>query len=334
MIPCPIKRQGVPLEVLGERHGPPSKTDEEGHTPMRNAPSSVADHSEGINSPVTLPDGAPVLRNTVAFGDFVPRHPVAPPPASPSTQYTIVPTPAFEIKIPPPEERKGKGKQARVDTPTIAKCNRCGNPHTSKCWYSDKDCYNSCQGLHLGRCYKEGTKPGMEARKPGTGDKGKGRADDRPEWNRRGLNDEAQRYANQHPEAEQAWRGRTNVRKPGDKEGLKESDTTQAPTLSIGRQPGRQVTQCSVCNKPHKGDCRYQAQDKCKVCKGFYPGVYKERKYGQVRCPTQLKTGRYLPRQTAPATSANPTLSPATSANAIPVKDSANPTPCLQTRFL
>ena len=39
----------------------------------------------------------------------------------------------------------------------------------------------------------------------------------------------------------------------------------------------------------------------------------KERKHGQVRCPTQLKTGRYLPLAT--------TTSPATTSNAIPVKD-------------
>ena len=34
MIPCPIKKQELPIEVLGERHRPP--TDEEGDTPMRN----------------------------------------------------------------------------------------------------------------------------------------------------------------------------------------------------------------------------------------------------------------------------------------------------------
>ena len=66
MIPCPIKRQELPIDVLGERRGP-STTDEEEDTPIRNAPStitgptSVADHS---NSPVTLPNRAPALRNT------------------------------------------------------------------------------------------------------------------------------------------------------------------------------------------------------------------------------------------------------------------------------
>ena len=250
MIPCPIKRQGLLIEVVG--HGPLTM-DKEGDTPMRNALStiiaSVADHStppsnEGTNSPVTLPNGVPALRNT-----------------------------------PPPEERKGKGKQARVDTPTDAKCNRCRNRRTSTCRYSDKDCCNSCQGFHPGRYYREG-------RKPGTEDKGKGRAEGGPERNRRGLHDEAQRYANQHPKAEQAWKRRTNIRKPGDKEGLKESDTTQAPTLSIGWQPGSQVIRCSMCNKPHRGDCNYQAQDRCEVCKGFHFGVCKERKYGQVKPPT------------------------------------------------
>ena len=47
MIPCPIKREGLPIEVLGERHGLPP-TDEEGDTPMSNTPSPTQE-------PATLP---------------------------------------------------------------------------------------------------------------------------------------------------------------------------------------------------------------------------------------------------------------------------------------
>ena len=347
MIPCPIKRQGFPIEVFGERHRPPSTTDEEGDMPMKNAPTSVADLSSdgGTNRPVTLPKGALVLKNTVAFGDFAPGHSVAPPPACPSTQYTIVPTPAFEIKTPPPE---GKGKQATVNISTDAKCNRCGNRHSSKCWYSDKDRCNSCQGFHPSRCYKQ---PSME-------NKGKGRAETLPvgapimrttaglgDFDK-GLEKIGKEYGKKHPNTTKPFLGQKHTRKdPNDKRGINggpsplEKEKSRCPDCGNLSHAGKCWPTCDDCGKryrPEPVECRGRpkynfyppppqaGKTQCQTCGKYHLGKCRRQTTNTPNAPmptaTTPKTGRYLPRQMTSSPDIQQTPTPATASNAIPLQ--------------
>ena len=165
MIPCPFKRQGLPIEVLGERHGPPSPTDEEGDTPMRNAPPTTSGPpSVTDNSPVTLPKGASVLGTTVTFGDFVPRHTPG-DTATDSTEYTIAPSSAFEIATPPPptpplqEKTTAKPRQGRQNpatgsnlTPMGRTAERNPNKDKGKGPAKQTDRCERCRNIHAGKC--------------------------------------------------------------------------------------------------------------------------------------------------------------------------------------
>ena len=85
-------------------------------------------------------------------------------------------------------------------------------------------------------------------------DKGKGRATDVPGQNRpgekshKGIAQEGERYADQHPNTERAWEKRTNIQKPGERKSIRESESIHSTALEADR--------CKDCrNLQHRGKC-------------------------------------------------------------------------------
>ena len=72
-----------------------------------------------------------------------------------------------------------------------------------------------------------------------TPDKGKGK----------GIAREGEKYAGRHPNVERAWEKRTNIRKPGGREGIKESESL-THTTGLGTNRCKEYR-----NLHHKGMC-------------------------------------------------------------------------------
>ena len=136
--------------------------------------------------------------------------------------------------------------------------------------------------------------------------KGKGKATTTVGHTRKGLLQEGERYASRHLRVEWVWEKRTNVRRPGERRGIREDESSQYTTDSgadrckncgnrhsracwpeceeCGKRhrlnecrgrpklgqfpppPRNAPTSCRVCGKSHHGTCKFKDTERCAMC--------------------------------------------------------------------